>query len=478
MMRKPIERLVLAACLAAAPAHALAQRTRPASRPAPAPVLLGDRYVDRLSGFSVCAPAGGRLNREFSPDRLVHWTAVNPKTGASVWTLSLRRVKGNFEKVGLETYARALADRMRTEEDFHISAVTHHSVGGRKAVHFRGKTAGMLKLWRYETWLVTGPGKFFVIAAVGPEKLEAELGALCRAVAGTLLLTDPQTAREEARENLRRGERLLAGLTDEKLAARMPREDRWYLLRSKGKVVGFRKVSELRATEKGAAGFQVTTWGLLQIPGQEARLAKRVMFTTADRRLERWKEQFQIGSGTRARSVAEDGFKQAELIVCSIDRGGTIDARQQTIPIRDRLVEAMKMKGMPEEKIKALAVPAYLPRVMGQMLGRLVDLKTPASYSFATFNSATGDLDLRTFTVVGPERITLGGAPVRAVRVTDRLSPEQEAVAAWLDETGRALRVQAAGSVTMEHSTATAVTAHFPKVRESLKGMATWASQE
>jgi len=478
MVKKPTKRLLLVACLAATAARADGQDSRPASRPAGRGALLGARYVDALNGFSVRAPAGATLNREFSPDRLVYWTVANRRTGAVIWTLGLRRLRGNPGRLDPKAYARALVRRMRAEEDFQVISVTHDPVGGRKAMHFRGKTGGMLALWRHEIWLTTAPGRFFVVSIVGPSKLQAHLDALCLAVAGTLQLTDPWAARAEARDNLRRGEKLLEALTDEKLAGALLGEDRWYLLHRKGKCVGFRKVSERRASEGRTRGFQVTTWGLLRLEDQDVRLIKRVMFTTADRRLERWKDQLQIGLGPAARTVAEDGIKQAELIVCSIDQGSRIQARQKTVPSRKRLVEAMKRNGRSDEEIRALTVPAYLPRAMGHMLWRLVDPGAAGAYAFATFNSATGDLDMRTFTVVGPERITLGGRTIRAIRVADRASPDREPMTGWLDEKGRLLRVQIAGGVTMEHSTLAAVLGRFPKALETIQGMAAWGSQK
>lgn len=460
----------------------------PARATAPvAPVALGDRYSDSLNGFSLRPPAGTRLNRTVAGSRLVSWSLIDSKAGAMVWTLSVRRARGTIGTMSLKKYADALAVKLRKEESFDIKSVRLSPVGGRPAIHFRGQTGGMMSIWQSQVWISTRPGvpggemgQFLILSIVGSTKIKEQLDAVGTTVVDTVRLTDPETAKEIMRENLKRGYKLLAGVDGRKIGPVLHTTDRWYLLQMGGKAVGFTRVQEGTALEKQAAGYQVTTWSLATPPKGDPRMLKRVLFTTPDRRVERWKEQVQIGQGDQARSVAIDGIKQADLIVCSADRGGHIDSKQQILPQRDVILERMKRKAGEgvTVRLEDVVIPEYLPRALGEMLGRLIDLSTPGAYAFAVYNVETGDLDMRTYTVVGPETITLGGRQVKAVRILDRPAQDREPVTTWLDEKGGLLRRRTPEGTVMELTNRPAILARFPSTDKVIQGMAKWASQK
>ena len=469
---------------------AWAEPPAPPAPPAPAPVApvaLGDRYSDSLNGFSLRPPAGARLNRGIAGSRLVSWSLIDAKAGAMVWTLSVRRARGTIGTMGLKEYADALAGKLRKEESFGIESVRLSPVGGRPAIHFRGRTGGMMSIWQSQVWISTRPGipggeagQFLILSIVGSTEIQKQLDAICTTVVDTVRLTDPETAKEIMRENLKRGYTLLAGVDGRKIGPVLHATDRWYLLQAGGKALGFTRVREGTGLEKRAAGYQVTTWSVATPPRGDLRVLKRVLFTTPDRRVERWKEQVQVGQGDRARSVAIDGIKQADLIVCSVDRGGNIDSMQQILPQRDVILERMKKKAGEGVTVRPedVVIPEYLPRALGGILGRLIDLSTPGAYAFAVFNVETGDLDMRTYTVVGPETILLGGKQVKAVRILDRPAQDQEPVTTWLDEKGGLLRRRTPEGTVMELSSRPAILAKFPAADKVIQGMAKWASQK
>jgi len=451
------------------------------------PVALGDRYTDPLNGFSLRPPAGTKQNRSVEGSRLVSWSRIDAKAGAMVWTLSVRRARGTIGKMGLKKYADVLAAKLRKEESFDIESVRLTPVGGRPAMHFRGRTGGMMSIWQCQIWISTRPGvpggeagQFLILSIVGSTQIKDRLDAVCTTVVDTVRLTDPEMTKQIMRENLKRGYKLLAGVDGRKIGAVLHATDRWYLLQAAGKAVGFTRVQEGTALEKRAAGFRLTLWSVASPPKGDARMLKRVLFTTPDRRVERWKEQVQVGQGDQARSVAIDGIKQADLIVCTVDRGMHIDSSQQILPQRDAILERMKKKAAEGVTLRPedVVIPEYLPRVLGRMLGRLVDLSTPAAYAFAVYNAETGGLDMRTWTVVGPETITLGGRSVKAVRVLDRPAQDREPVTVWLDAKGGLLRSRTPEGAVMELSSRPAILARFPAADKLIQGMAKWASQK
>jgi hypothetical protein len=113
----------------------------------------------------------------------------------------------------------------------------------------------------------------------------------------------------------------------------------------------------------------------------------------------------------------------------------------------------------------------YLPRAMAWLLRRMVNLKKPAPYAFATYNGRSGGFNLRTFTVVGPDEIEAGGRKVRAIRVTDQLTAETQAADMWVDLDGKLLIMNTADGLKMEIASDKAVERRFPQARETIKAM-------
>jgi len=413
-------------------------------------VELGGRYVDPIHGFSLRAPLGTERTRDPSPSRLVTWSRREEKTNAVVWKLSVLRAVESSKTVEIEPYSRALAKKLRSEENFKIDSVEIKTFAGRPAIDLRGVTGGAVRLWRRQVWVLARAGEFLVFIITGPVDAARQLGAICDKVLATLELTDPKAGQAQRLKSLENGKRLLAGLTDERMAAAIISQPQWYLLKLKGKDVGFMRTMESIAKRDGVMGYEVITWVMFQQPKAQQRFGRRVMFTTADRQLERWNESLQTGKGKTARRLSEEGIKQAEMIVCYISRGG---AKLQT---RKKMLEP--------DAIRAV----YLPRAMGAMLWRLVDLTTPMTYAFATYNSSANSFDMRTFAVLGPERIDLLSRTLEAVRVTDRMAADAPTATLWVNGDGVLLRMKTSDGLLMEHSTRAAVLRRFPDARQQI----------
>ena len=432
-------------------------------------IVLGQRYVDSLHGFSLCPPVDVERIRETASSRLVRWQKRDPQRNAVLWTLSVLRAVESGRDIDLKPYSEALADKLRREENFRVESIDLAPVAGKAAIHLEGMTGGAARFWQRQVWVLTRlprpaattpatqpgetaargeGGEFLVIVMSGPADIKARLASILQKVLETVKIVDPQAARAEREERLKRGGELLASLMDKDLAAAVQTAPLWYLLRMKGRDVGFMRMVTIAADREGAAGYEVRNWVMLDLPKTDRRLLKREMFTTVDRSVERWREQLVVGEGPKAERVAEDGIKQREMIVCTVAQGGQTSS-----------------------KTKAVPVGIYLPRAMGSLLGGLVDLKAPGAYGFAIYTSGANSFDLRSFTVVGPDRIEVAGRRVDAVRATDQLAEDAEASTLWLDEKGVLLRMVSADGLEMEPASQQAVTRRFADALEIVRSM-------
>jgi len=437
--RRTLRTIAIGACISALSACGLVR--------ADEAIVLGKRYVDPLHGFSLRPPVGTERRRGFSPSKLVSWVRRDSASGAILWTLSVLRATERKKQIELGPYSKALAEKLRREENFKMESLELSPVAGKAAIHLRGLTAGV-KMWQRQVWILARPSQFLIVMISGPETIKGRLDAICRRVLATLQLTDPTKAREIQRKNLARGRGFLSDLNDKKLADAIQAGPTWFLLKHMGRNVGFRRVTEAPARREDVDGYLVKMWVMLSLPKTQARLMKHEMFVAGDLGVERWRKRLQIGSGKTGHVIDEDGLKQNELIVCNVLLDGRVTTRQKKVR-------------------KAI----YLPQAAGMLLGRLIDLKTPAAYAFAVYDSERNSLDMRTFTVIGPTTIELGGRRIEAIRATDRPAMDAEAATLYLDARGRLLRMETAEGLVMERSTAGAVRRRFPNADVIIKKM-------
>ena len=415
------------------------------AREAAGRVELDKRYVDPMHGFSLRPPAGTERRREFSAAKLVSWALRDEKSGAVVWTLTVLQAVEGKPVTDLKPYAEALADKLRTEENFHMEKdFVLGPVAGKAAIDLRGLTGGV-QMWQRQVWVLAEPKRFLIVMISGSETMKAELDDVCSRVLATLQLSDPEEARQRQRKSIQRGQDFLAALNDAQFSAALEPGPTWFLLRMKDKDVGFRRVVEAPARVEGASGYKVTMWVLLDLPGLDVRLMKHEMFVTPDQTVETWSKRVQIGGDKSARVIDETALKQQDLLVCN--------------SLEDRQTQTRKKK-VPDK--------IYLPQATGMTLPRLIDLKTPEAYAFAAYNSEQNDFDMRTFTVLGKETISFGGRNVEAIRATDQAAIDAEPATLLLDEKGRLLRMEADG-LEMERSTEQAVLRRFPKAAAIVK---------
>ena len=413
-------------------------------------IKLASLYIDPVRGFSLRPPVGTTRSRATSANRLVVWTRRESPKAPILWRLSVYGRTDKTYKPGgdLAAYGRALAKRLAKIEGFKAAAPRVIDLAGTKGINLRGLTAGKVQFWQRRVWVYLRGGKFLEVRISGPASARDKLDTIAEAVLKTLKITDPKDAQAQRKAALAGGAELLKALTDKKLTAALDTNDQWFLYRRGEQVIGFMLQKEAAAKSARKSGCRIKSWIMMKLDGKILKL-RREMFTTTDRSAETWLETGRVESTGKNVIMEEKGTKSDSRIDCQI----TVDRKT----VKNKPASAPKDN--------------YLPRAMAWLLRRMVNLKEPAPYAFATYNGRSGRFNLRTFTVVGPDEIETGGRKVRAIRVTDQLTSETQAADMWVDMDGKLLIMNTADGLIMEIASDKAVERRFPRARETIKTM-------
>jgi hypothetical protein len=222
-------------------------------------------------------------------------------------------------------------------------------------------------------------------------------------------------------------------------------------MRLKNQLVGWLCVQGGPARKDQISGYEIRSWAVYRIAGRPIRLVRNYMFTDPKLKIEKWRLHIQIGSGSAASALVEDGVRQGGLVVVTLS-----DIRGQT----DR-----------QRKVPQGVMDIYLPKTVSMVLPRLLDLKQKAAYIFAEYAGDSNDFRMRTFTVVGPGRVRTGEQWVQAVKATDQPTRHSEPVTLWLDEKGLLLRSEAPDGSSQELMPVEEILKIFPNARRELNAM-------
>lgn len=447
---------IVAALVLAASAWCLAAEAQKGSQPG---VELGRRYFNLAEGYSLRPPAEATRVQERAASRTVTWAAAEPATGTFVWFLSVSRMPAAITADQLQAFAEQLRKEAKqaklTGESCQVT-----TAAGRPAVDLRGLRTDKKQTWTRQVFILAEEGEFLTVTILGPAADRAKLQATHQAVLDSVEVLDRKALAAQREANLAAGRELLAGLTAEKLSAVLDPEDRWMLIVRDGQVVGFSVTRDRAAEVKGQPGVESRVWIRVDLPGGEAQRLEIVSVAAADRTVESWTATLRT---TPAAGQAPP--KGEEVAIVSLTKqGATIRFTQTVQGAQEKPTEAQR--DLAEQMDRT-----YLPMAMQSLVSRLVDLGRPASYAFASYAPQANELDVYTFTVVGPEEIELDGRKVQAVRALVRPAEDVEEQAVWLDSAGRLLRRQVVGGEFLERSTRQEVLRRFPASVEMVKAV-------
>ncbi|MBT3199581.1 MAG: hypothetical protein HN350_06650 [Phycisphaerales bacterium] len=413
-------------------------------------IKLGVPYIDPVKGFSLRPPLGTTCSRIASANRLVMWTMRKSPKAPILWRLSVYSRIDEQHKPGenLAAYGKKLGARLAKAEGFKAPAPRIIELPGAKAINLRGETSGKIKFWQRRAWIHLQSRTFLEVRISGPTSDREKLDAIASAVLKTLKIIDLKTAKAQRKTALVNGTALLKGLNAKKISGTLEAKPQWFLYHRDGQPIGFMRQIESTEAVAGKPGYRIKSCIMMKFDGKNLKLY-RDLLASADRSVEKWTETAGIKASGRNVSMVEKGSKSDARIDCSI----TVGSKKTT------------------QKPVDAPMDHYLPRGMAWLLSRLVDLKTPASYGFATYNGRAGNFDLRTFTVAGPAEIELAGHKVNAIAVTDQLTANTQTANMWVDTRGNLLIMKTADGLVMERASQKSVERRFPNALETIKSM-------
>ncbi len=430
----------LCVCLALA-APAAGQGVFPSPSPSPSS---RQRYTDSLHGFSILPPVGARVRRQTGATERVQFLILDPVTGQIRIRMSvLQGAEKNEEVTDLAAYGRALAAKLRKDQNFEIEADpgSLSTAAGKPALVFDGVAGGAeYGLFRRDVWVQTGPRRFLVIRTSGPPDARAEIIALSRGCIDTLSVFDAEATRAKLESDLARGAVELERLTAAKLAGALSRREYWMAVLKDGGMVGFVHVTESPAAREGTKGFEIVTEAATRDGDQGRTLVRQEAYCSFDRTVAKW-------------------------MLFSIDVEDQIETGRRHLfgLLQNDMLIVQRVIGPHQTQSKTRTLPhgVYAPMAMAPLLPRLIDRTRAGSYAFAQYNPSTEDLDMRTLTVVGAETVVLGGRKFPATLLTDQPAIGAPATKLYVDGAGLPLKIVRPDGSVLQQTTAEAIRSQF-----------------
>ncbi|MFW6145710.1 MAG: hypothetical protein ACOC7R_00085 [Planctomycetota bacterium] len=411
------------------------------------------RYTDDLRGFSLCPPAGAKVVRRPGAAELVKFVLGDGDTGRVPVQVSVQlNVQTGDPVTDLTAFSASLADHLRSTQNFQVdpASLTETTLAGHAAVVMEGTAGGsVFGLFRRDVWVRLDDPRFLVLRATGPLDRSDEVKAAAETAAATLWLFDPTETREKLERDLARGSALLDKLDADALRGTLSPGDHWFALVRSGKVAGFVHIHEQWDRQDRAEGLRVVTESAVKgeasddAPADKKKvrtLARENAFCSFDRSFERWESFSVVLEGTDERSRHHVfGMKQHDLLLI------------QTV-VGPRQTRANQVK---------VPVSIYLPRAMASVAPALLDRSQAGGYAFGRYDDATGGIEMRTLTVVGPTKATLGGQTFEGVELTDQAGPGAPLSQITVDEAGRVLTITRPQGTSLRRTTEQAIRARF-----------------
>jgi hypothetical protein len=430
-------------------------------------------YVDKLNGFSILPPEGGILNPRKSPQTIVGWLCYDPKTKKIKWSLRVLRITARDSKEGVEAFAQTFAGKLAGQKDTSVVDKKVLKISGHDAVVISGiKTDEVdgksTKIYFRRLWVRTAFEKVEVdmgkpkkspevsekskVTLVTSEFLLFELisplvnrdiaNSIWKKTVSSLKILDVEKTLTNLKENSERAKIFLQNLWENKSLDSISGEPSWYLVFVKDKPVGWVMMQGKAVQRNYIDGFELRLCSMRQEPNKKVLLSRQQLFVDPKLQAGFWSIYSQLGSGPDSVLSSEEGLLRGDKVVCSISNGNSVEARKKDIPREVREI--------------------LLPKAIGLLFPRLVDINKQMGYTFAEYSSGKNTFNMRSFTVLGPEWIDIRGKRILAVKATDQPYLEAQPAELWLGKNGRVLRCKSANNI-IESSTQQQVLRYFPK---------------
>jgi hypothetical protein len=299
--------------------------------------------------------------------------------------------------------------------------------------------------------------QYYIIAMTCPAPrhgdVETDLGvrdavACFNAALSSIEILDQSQLKEDQAERLYRTRTLFVNWTTDRLKRSLQAEQ-WLRVMQGGKDIGYTYVVEEVGRDiprKGKPAANTGPEGVLigvrsrMLPAGGGQLdSESWLFCSFDRRNEAWSTVAYVDDPKEGKNtLGEVGVTRwREKPVADKPLEG---AKPKPVLIEDYRLEVTRLgRNVSTEPIVRDLPPYYLPQALGQLLPRLVSLREPKTFLFATYVGDAGQLMYR-YVDVGSEReVTLAGRRVRAVPVRDHVGLEGSVTTHYVSPEGKYL---------------------------------------
>lgn len=422
--------VLLALALALPVAFLHAQSTQPALDE-----LVGPTWDGSDVGITLRPPAQSKeIQRGLGADELIRFTREDRK-----WILTLARI--TLEKpVPLQTRRSVNGEMIAGYLDAAVTALTQQVPGTvlrKEIAYLPGGEAGVFAVHYTlgtETQLLQralvrlSDTQYYVLTFTAPaprEQVSSDPGvvravATFNAVLDSVRLIDQTQVRLDQEDRLIRARNALLNMTEARLRRALIPEQ-WLRLTRGGKEIGYTYIVEEVGTDVPRRGVKPQSTGpegvLVGVrsrtwPDAKTQVdAETWMWMSFDRKQENWSSNLVANRGK------PDEFFTSEVGV-SIRR---------TKPSGERLVDEWTLdvrysgKRQALDSVERQLPPFYLPQALAHLLPRVLPLREPKTYMFASYVSERREVMSRYFDVKPEAEVAFQGKLTRAIVVEDRL---------------------------------------------------------
>lgn len=393
-------------------------------KPPPADAPQAEKFIDKSFGYAFSPPAGSTPmpHKQILPNGQIQLSGFISAEAGSVLTIRHARADRPIQKEQLleAVVTEALArqpNAVLVDKAFRTIA---NLPGAVCTLKFASKEHDQL---RRKAVILAKSDEVFIITfdclANDPETTRD----IFNQVLDSFEIIHSETSRKTIEQALERGVKFLADLKGRDLSGEIVPESYWRF-DSNGRHVGFVRVKERHKAEGGLPGIEIEEKAWFFSEENTFKQLHNTIFLSQDMTRESWENIMEM-QAERPEGIARThqllkGLRQADkLVMAYTENAGDLVLTNEVLEVS----------------------PSYISAALIRIFPRLVDLKTPQTYAFASYQTDTRALVLRTFRVVGPDRIEglNHRGPIYKIEDSEGMVPPVSEI--YVDQDGRILRV-------------------------------------
>jgi hypothetical protein len=394
--------------------------------PPRAAVPQAEKFMDKSFGYAFTPPVGSTPmpHKQILPDGQLQLAAFISTEAGSILTIRHARADQPIQEEQLldAVVTEALARQPNADLVDKAFRTIANLPGATCSLKFASKDHDQL---RRKAVVLAKANEVFIITfdtlAGDPETT----GDIFNQVLDSFEIIHSKMSGKTIEQALQRGVKFLADLKDADVSSKLVPESHWRF-DNKGRHVGFVRVKERHKAKSGLPGIEIEEKAWFFSEENTLKQLHNTIFLSTDMTRESWENIMEM-QAERPEGIARThqllkGLRQADKLAMAYTKNaGDLTLTNEVLEIS----------------------PSYISAALIRIFPRLVDLKTPQTYAFASYQSDTRALVLRTFRVVGPDRIDglNHTGPVYKIEDSEGMVPPVSEI--YVDKDGRILRIVA-----------------------------------